>query len=388
MSNYYDKLTDLVEPQEGIHVSLLMPWEYEPDKVQANQIHLKNLIKQGRKQLSADDFLSPHLPLPDLDKLFQPAEELLRNGRLTEEGGQGLAMFLTPTEQQIYHLPIPVAEQVVIGPRFYIRPLLPLLHRDGRYYLLTLSQNQVALWQGTQDYLEQVDVPGLPQNMDEALALEDPERVLQFHTGTETGADRPAAYFGHDANKEKKGAILRYCREINKALQNELSDEDAPLLLATVAYLQPLYQEANTYDHLLPEVISGNPDTLGAHELREQASPIIEQYFAQHMNAALRQYQDLAGTKKATQAITEIMPAAAHGRIESLFMAVNNQMKWGRFDSEQNKLKTCSEETFGCEDLFNLAAIYTLLHAGNIYAVQPEEMPDEAPIAAVFRYTV
>ncbi len=388
MSNYHDKLTDLVEPQEGIHVSLLMPWEYEPDKVQANQIHLKNLIKQGKKQLAADGFLPPDIPLPDLDELFQPAEDLLRNGRLADEGGKGLALFLTPTRQQIYYLPMPVAEQVVIGPRFYIRPLLPLLHRDGRFYLLTLSQNQVALWEGTQDYLEQVDVPALPQNMDEALALEEPERALQFHTGTESGADRPAAYHGHDANKEKKGAILRYCRAINKALQNELAGEETLLLLAAVDYLQPLYEEANTYNHLLPEVISGNPDNLGDHELRAQAAPIMQQYFAQHKNNALHQYHDLAGTKKTSHAITEIMPAAAHGRVETLFMAADNQMKWGHFDFEQNKLKTCQENTFACEDLLNLAATNTLLQGGNLYAVQPEEMPNKASIAAVFRYVV
>lgn len=224
--------------------------------------------------------------------------------------------------------------------------------------------------------------------MDEALALEEPERELQFHTSTDSGTDRSAAYYGHDANKEKKGAILRYCREINKALQNQLAGEDAPLLLATVDYLQPLYQEANTYNHLLPEVISGNPDNLSEHELHEQSLPIIQQYFAQNMRTALSHYHEMVSTKKASHAITGILPAAAHGQVETLFIAANNQMKWGHFESEQNKLTTCQEDTFGCEDLLNLAATNTLIHAGNIFAIQPEEMPNESSIAAVFRYAI
>jgi len=38
------------------------------------------------------------------------------------------------------------------------------------------------------------------------------------------------------------------------------------------------------------------------------------------------------------------------------------------------------------EDLLDFAAIQTFLHGGTVYAVEPEKVPDDAPLAAVFRY--
>jgi hypothetical protein len=36
--------------------------------------------------------------------------------------------------------------------------------------------------------------------------------------------------------------------------------------------------------------------------------------------------------------------------------------------------------------LLNAAAIQTIFHGGTVYAVEPGAVPDEAPVAAVFRY--
>jgi hypothetical protein len=40
----------------------------------------------------------------------------------------------------------------------------------------------------------------------------------------------------------------------------------------------------------------------------------------------------------------------------------------------------------GDEDLLDLAAIQSILNGGTVYAVEPEQVPDHAPLAAVFRY--
>ena len=40
----------------------------------------------------------------------------------------------------------------------------------------------------------------------------------------------------------------------------------------------------------------------------------------------------------------------------------------------------------GDEDLLDFAALHTLSNGGTVYAVEPEKVPDDAPLAAVFRY--
>ena len=79
--------------------------------------------------------------------------------------------------------------------------------------------------------------------MAEALRFNDPERRLQFHTGAVTPGgrgDRPAAFHGHGVGQgvEAKTDILRDFHKVDEALQEVLRDEEAPLVLAGVDYLQ------------------------------------------------------------------------------------------------------------------------------------------------------
>lgn len=377
----------LLEERSEVHVSLFMPLQWEPGELQANPIRLKNLIKQGEQQLAVDGFLPPDMPAPDTQRLFQPARELLLNGRLAVAQGRGLALFLTPEAHRLYPLPVSLDEMVVVGPRFHIKPMLPLFNADGHFYLLALSQNQVQLWHGTQINLETVEIPELPEGLQEALALEDPERSLQFHTSTEPRAERPAVFYGHDTNKEKKGAILRYFQAVNDVLEARLADEKIPLLLASVPYLWPLYEEVNTYPHLVPTGVSGNPDHLSVHELQAKAWPIIQPLLQEARDTAVQQYHEWAGTEKTSHNVAQIVPAAAYGQVDTLLVAGSDQ-KRGRFDPDTGHVELCEAESFNCEDLLNLAVVVTLRQGGAVYTVPPEEMPDGAAMAAILRYAV
>ena len=79
------------------------------------------------------------------------------------------------------------------------------------------------------------------------------------------------------------------------------------------------------------------------------------------------------------------MPAAYYGRVESLFVAVD-QEQWGSFDPATETLQIHEQGEPGDEDLLDLAATQTLLHGGAVYAVEQAQMPTGVPLAAVFRY--
>jgi len=91
------------------------------------------------------------------------------------------------------------------------------------------------------------------------------------------------------------------------------------------------------------------------------------------------------GTWLASDAIEEALPAAFYGRVESLFVALD-QEQWGRFDPATNTLALHTEAESGDVDLLDVAAIQTLLHGGKVYAVERTEMPGDSLVAAVFRY--
>ncbi len=99
---------------------------------------------------------------------------------------------------------------------------------------------------------------------------------------------------------------------------------------------------------------------------------------------AAAQYKHHAETERASNDVRKIIPAAYDGRIESLFVA-SDQEQWGTFDPATHSIHMHQEAKFRDEDLLDLAATQTLLHGGSVYAVEREHMPDTAVVAAVFR---
>jgi hypothetical protein len=68
-----------------------------------------------------------------------------------------------------------------------------------------------------------------------------------------------------------------------------------------------------------------------------------------------------------------------------LFVAVGIQV-WGHFDPSTNTVHVHQDPEPGDEDLLDLAAIQSILNGGTVYVVEPEQVPDHAPLAALLRY--
>jgi hypothetical protein len=152
-----------------------------------------------------------------------------------------------------------------------------------------------------------------------------------------------------------------------------------------VDYLFPIYREVNSYPNLIERAVTGNPEGLSADELRKQAWAIVETYFQKRQEEALAQYRQSAGTGLASNNITEILPAAHHGRVGILFATPGVQL-WGTFRPDSGEVILREKAAPGDEDLVDLAVIQALLNAGTVYTLKREEMPEAQPLAAVFRY--
>jgi hypothetical protein len=376
-----------MEKPEGRYVSIYMPTHRAGFDIQQDPIRLKNLLGEAEERL-----LAGGLRTPKAKKLLEPAEKLLQDGLFWQRQSDGLAMFLSPEVFRYYRLPFDFDKLVVVSDRFHIKPLLPLLSGDGWFYVLALSQNAIRLLQGTRRSVSEVNLEDTPDSLAEALRYNDPEKRFQFHTSTLTPGgkgERPAVFHGHGVASadDPKGYILRYFHQVDEGLQDLLRDEQAPLVLAGVDYLFPIYKEANTYPHLVDEGIEGNPEELRAEELHERAWAIVHPLFLAAQKEAAAQYRQLAGvgSEEASNDLREVVPAAYHGRVTTLFVAVGLQ-KWGSFDLDTNVVHLQEEAKPSDEDLLDFAAVHTLLNGGTVYAVEPEKVPDKAPLAAVFRY--
>jgi hypothetical protein len=372
-----EQLKKLIEPAPPPCISIYIPTSRAGVEAKQGCIRLKNQLKRAEKELSAQG-----LRTPQIAELLEPAHKLTENNGFWRYQGDGLALFRSPDKFYYYRLPIPFEELLIIDDRFHVKPLMRVFAEDGRFYLLTLSKNDIHLYQCTRFGIREVELPAdTPRSFTKVLEMEGIERQIQVHT-----AGKESKFHGHGARDEDEKENLReFFRRVDRGVKEVLHDDRAPLVLAGVEYLFPLYREASAHPNLLAEGVPGNPEGRRPEELQAEAWKIVEPYLLKARREAAKRFEELAGSPRASTDIKEVIPAAYQGRVEDLFVAAGRQI-WGRFNPETQEVTVNQEQKAGDRDLLNLAAIHTFLHGGSVYAVEPADVPGGGLAAAVFRY--
>jgi hypothetical protein len=327
-------------------------------------------------------------PGAEAKELLACGRRLLDDTAFWKNQCDGLAAFLAPGSLHCYRLPLAFPDLVVVANRFHITPLLPLLSGNGSFYVLALSQKAVRLLQGTRFSISEVDLKGVPRNVDEALLTHEAKQPFSFvGRRTSQGAGSWSGIFhGHGVGiDDAKEELLHYFQKIDRGLHAFLKEEKAPLVLASVDYLQPIYRQANTYAQLLEQGVEGSPDRLNRQELHDRAWALVQPLFEAEMQRAAAQYQRLTPTEYASGDLAQVVVAAYEGRLETLFVAQNRQV-WGTFDAAGGRVEEHRQPMIADVDLLNLAAVYALRHGGTVYAVEPALVPSGTAVAAIFRH--
>jgi len=375
--SYRDK-----RPCVSLYIPTLRAWP----PAEQNEIRFKDVLQAAGGQLAAAGLRDTAI-----SKLLEPARRLVSDRGFWQSQGDGLAMFLAPGFERYYRVPISLPEIAVVTNRFHLKPLLPLL-TDGQFLVLALSLKQVRLIQGTPQSVREVPIPNAPHSLEECVYkyIITPERLPDDYAGVSAQARAKGIGVMHshavDEN-EVKQRIWEYCRDVDKALHEPLRNQRVPLVLAGVDYILPMFRDASAYQHIVKESIVGNPDDTKDDELRQQAWKIVRPVFDKRVQAAAERYGDLSGTAKASADPKDVVAAAYFGRVYQLFVATGKQ-QWGAFNPETMEVEVHDhpDAVPGDEDLLDFAAIHTLINDGEVFAVEPERVPGQALVAAVFRY--
>ena len=331
-----DELRGLAQQTQDPSVSIFMPTHRAGRETQQDPIRLRNLLRTAESQLQGRGMDTSEIAL-----LLQPAQALLEDGIFWQHQQDGLALYLAAGDFHIYRLPYSVDEQVVIDSTYYFTPVLPYFTSNGRYYILAISQDDVRLFEGTRHSVEQVELPqGTPRSLEEALRFDDPEKQLQFHTGTAQGGMRAGIFHGHGvaSDEAQKERIERYLNLVDASLKPWYNSLRAPLVLAGVDYLLPIYRRVSKYANILPEGVTGNPERMRADELQAQAWPLVQPHFEQELAAVVAQYGQLVNMGIATDDLKEAVAAAFFGRVDKMIVAVDEPV-WGEFNPATGKVK-------------------------------------------------
>jgi len=374
---------ELVRRQEDPSVSIYLPLQRGGADAKQNQIRLKNAIREATDRLE-----EVGLRACEAEELLEPASQLLHDSPFWKNDADGLALFLADDFSRYYRVPTDFPERVVVSSWFHIKPLIPLVSNDGKFYVLALSKKQVRLLQCTHYSQREVPLPNnTPTSIDDELEGEVREKHLQHHTGS---PDQGRAGIIHgqgdspDKAAEKRKTVL-FVKHVRKGVQKLLGGSNAPLVLAGLGELRSMYHDANGYAGLLDECIDDEPTKYSNSELREKAWELVQPGFEQTKREAIGTYERLADTDRASDDVEEIVGKAYQGVVQSLLIDLDHQV-WGTFDPQTGEVNSHDKEESGDEDLVDLAAIYTLMHGGRTHALGADEMPEGIRMGAIYRY--
>jgi hypothetical protein len=376
-------LLELADRDDGIVVSIFLPTRGAGPDERQDAMRLRNLLRDAEHRLGVAGVRGRWSR-----RLVTPAAALAEQPGFWQTPSGGLALFLAQGAARHLRLPYQPRELLVVGRRFHVKPLLPLLCGDGRFYLLALSQGRVRLFEGDRDGLRAIDLPGVPASLADAMRMDDREEQLQLHeAGLARPGGRPAAVFhGHGVGSDDaKDRILRFFREVDRGVNAAVQDAHAPLLLAAVDYLVPIYRTASTHPHLLEPSLQSNPDRLDPATLHQRAWAVVSDGFRQQQRAAAARWRGLAGTGLAVSDLPQVVTAAVGGRVETLLVPMYGE-QWGIADAASGAVEVHEEARPGDVDLLDLAMVETLRRHGSAYPLDPAELPDIGRPAAILRY--
>ncbi|HBH13666.1 MAG: Uncharacterized protein XD91_0081 [Clostridiales bacterium 38_11] len=360
-------------------ISIYLPTEKAGKDVMKGKILLKNLLRdaenfhkeQGKQET-------------EIKSILKPAYELVEDTLFWQSCDEGLALFISEDTFEYYKMPIKFQEKVTVADNFQIIPLLSVLTNNKDFYILSLSQKKIRLFQANSFDIEEIDLKDLPTNLEDSLMIDDSERQLQSHAGS-SNSSQPV-FHGHGGGSEdNKNNIIRFMQKIGDDISNYMPYKDIPLITAGVEYINSIYRETNKYPYLLKDTIEGSPDNVKPKDLRDKAQQIVDAYYKKTIQNITDKFNDIKDKGNGSEIVSDIIAASYNGQISDLVLSSDAE-SWGLFDNNTQITNFMEKHLPESQDMLNIAAINTLKSSGNVYVLPKEDLPDSHSQFALFRY--
>ena len=156
-------------------ISIFIPTDRAGDG-QAARIRFKNQLSEVVEKLM-DEKIQQH-PMSKNEALgyTSKAYELLDNNEFWSFQSDGLSVFIDEDTFSYYTLPVDFKTFNYVGNVFYLKPTIPAINNQSRFFILALSQNEVKFYEGAPHSITPVIIEDLvPANLEESLAAIDIE---------------------------------------------------------------------------------------------------------------------------------------------------------------------------------------------------------------------
>src|SRR5215471_7409400 len=354
----------LLAAREPSSVSIYLPTD-PASSGDAERIELKNLAAEAVRQLRETGGRG------DADAIEEELADLVDDNEFWRSQARCLALFLTPTNTTTFRLANNVVPLVEVSDRFHLKPLLRAVTFPHTALVLALSQGGVRLLEIAPE-LEpaEIKVPDLPNDVASAV-------------GKSSIRDR--APVGRIQGSEgQKTRMRQYARQIDHALRPLLNGLDLPLILAATEPMDAVYRSVNSYPHLLPASLPGNPDAISGAELTENARRLLDEVYAADLQTIHETYGLRASQRRASADIADVARAATYGLVDTVLVDIDEVVPG--YVGEDGSIAIDRADDAVNYGVVDEIARRVWLNGGRVLAVRRADIPGDGSVAAILRY--
>lgn len=372
----------LFDACEAPSLSLYQPTSRHRPENQQDPIRFRNLVK------SLEESLRETYPAPEVQPLLEPFLALADDGEFWNHTLDGLAVLGARGIFRVYRLQRPVADLAVVAGSFHTKPLLRILQSVDRYQVLGLSRQEIKLFEGNRDALDEIEpAEGVPRTITEALGeeLTEPHQTVASYGGA--GGSQAAMHHGH-GGKEAEVEIdtERFFRAVDRGiLEHHSRPSGLPLILATLPEHRQLFHQVSHNPFLMAEGIDINPDALPVDELRERAWQVVEPHYLERLAALVEEFGNARANDLGDDELAHVAKAVVAGRVATLLLEADREIP-GRIDAATGGIEFDDLASPEVDDVLDDLGTLALKMGGQVVVVPTERMPTESGIAAVYRY--
>lgn len=355
-------LAELRRPRPYPAVSVLTPTHRRDPLNTQDQVRLRNMVAEAKKQLAAD-------PAVTRDRRVQVVQELDR--ALAEvdlsHTEDGLVIFAAPGEHQVWSLARSVPERVVLSDTFLTRNLVSAHTAEQPFWVLSVSADRATLWSGGVDRVTEESAGRFPLERDEPNF--DPERL-------ERVGDQPSAFRDEDTR--------RFLREADAAVADVLRERPRPLYVTGEPAALSLLHDAGTVTRDAVHVphgglAHGTPDAVW-----QALRPVLDEEARRRTEEVTRELEAARGRKEFAAGVDELWRSAREGRVGLL--AVEENLRLTVRDDGEHLVLAEEGDLDAREDIVDEIVEQCLETGAEVRFVPDGTLGDEVGMAGVLRY--
>lgn len=364
-------------------LSLYQPTHrHHPDN-QQDPIRFRNLVK------ALEESLLQQFSKNEIRPLLNPFLALADDRDFWNHTLDGLAVLGARGMFRVYTLQRPVAALAIVANSFHTKPLMRILQSADRYHVLGLNRNEIKLFEGNRDALDEIEpAQGVPRTITEALGeeLTEPHQTVASYGGV--GSGHSPMHHGHGGKEsEVDSDAERFFRAVDRAvLEHHSQPSRLPLILAALPEHHHMFHGVSHNPFLIPESMGIHPDALSSvDELRERVWQLMEPRYLARLAALVEEFGNARSKGLGEDELSQVAKAVVGGRVATLLIEARRHVP-GRVNAATGDIELDNLSHPEVDDLLDDLGTLSLRMGGQVVIVPTELMPTKTGIAAIYRY--